>query len=102
MVSINQVPKDADKEKWDKILKRSQIITDTNDLICLANKVLSNKYNKELKQYSKKDSKVCSVILSIINNKIITVLEHKQTAKDYINYLKQSFKACDLIHKANI
>ncbi len=48
-VSINRVPKDADKEEQDKILERSQIITDTNDLIHLTNKVLSNKYHKELK-----------------------------------------------------
>ena len=75
---------------------------DTNNLICLTNKTLSNKYYKELKQYSKEDSKVCLVILSIINNKIITALEYRQTVKDYINYLKQIFKACGLIHKANI
>ena len=48
-ISIKEVPKDADKEEQDKILKRSQIITDTNDLIHLTNKALYNKYNKELK-----------------------------------------------------
>ena len=61
---------------------------DINNSIRLTNKALSNEYNKKLKQYNKKDGKVCSVILSTINNEIITVLEHKQTAKDYINYLK--------------
>ena len=61
---------------------------DTNDLIHSANKALSYEYNKEFKQYSKEDGKVCLVILSIINNKILTALEYKQTAKDYINYLK--------------
>ena len=48
------------------------------------------------------DSKVFLVILGIINNKILTALKHKQMAKDYINYLKQTFKAYGLIHKANI
>ena len=75
---------------------------DTNNSIRLTNKALSNEYKKELKQYSKEDGKVYLVILSIINNKILTALEHKQTAKDYINYLKQMFKARGLIHKANI
>ena len=75
---------------------------DTNNLIYLTNKALSNKYYKELKQYSKEDSKVYSVIFSIINNKIITALEYRQTAKDYINYFKQMFEAHSLIHKANI
>jgi len=50
---------------------------DTNNLIRLTNKVLSNKYNKEFKQYSKEDGKVYLVILGIIDNKIITTLEHK-------------------------
>ena len=50
---------------------------DTNDLIRLTNKALSNKYNKEFKQYNKEDGKVCFVILGIINNKIITALEYK-------------------------
>ena len=68
---------------------------DTNNLIRLTNKALSNKYNKE-------DGKVYLVIFSIINNKILTTLEYKQTVKDYINYLKQIFKAYGLIHKANI
>ena len=75
---------------------------DTNNLIRLTNKVLSDEYDKKFNQYSKEDSKVYLVILGIINNKIITTLEHKQTAKDYINYLKQLFKAYGLIHKANI
>ena len=75
---------------------------DTNNLICLTNKILSNKYYKEFKQYNKDDSKVCLIILGIINNKIITALEHKKTAKDYIKHLKQLFKAYSLIYKANI
>ena len=64
--------------------------------------MLYNEYNKELKQYNKDNGKVCLVILGIINKEIITALEHKQTAKDYIEHLKQSFKARGLIHKANI
>jgi len=64
--------------------------------------VLYDEYNKELKQYNKEDGKVYSVILSTINKEIITALEHKQTAKDYIKHLKQLFKAHGLIHKANI
>jgi len=75
---------------------------DTNNSIRLTNKALSNEYKKELKQYSKEDGKVYLVILGIINNKILTTLEYKQTVKDYINYLKQTFKARSLIHKANI
>ena len=75
---------------------------DINDLIYLTNKVLFNKYNKELNQYNKKDGKACSVIFGIINNEIFTTLEHKQTVKDYIKHLKQLFKAYGLIHKANI
>ena len=71
-------------------------------MICLTNKELYKKYNKEFKQYNKKDSKVYLVILSIINNKIFTALKYKQMAKNYINYLKQMFKAYSLIHKANI
>ena len=43
-ISINRVPKDAKKEERDEILKRSQIIADTNNLIRLTNKALSNKY----------------------------------------------------------
>ena len=74
----------------------------TNNLIRLTNKALSNKYNKELKQYNKEDGKVYLVILGTINNKIFTALEHKQSAKNYINYLKQIFKARSLIYKANI
>ena len=50
---------------------------DINNSIHLTNKVFSDKYYKELKQYSKKNSKVYSVILSIINNKIITALKYK-------------------------
>ena len=50
---------------------------DTNNLIDLTNKVLFDKHYKELKQYSKEDGKVYSVILSIINNKIITALKYK-------------------------
>ena len=75
---------------------------DTNNLIRLTNKALFNEYDKEFKQYSKEDGKVCLVILSIINNKILTALEYKQTAKDYIDYLKQSFEARGLIHEANV
>jgi len=75
---------------------------DTNNLIRLTNKVLYDKYNKELKQYNKDNGKVYLVILNIINKEIITTLEYKQTAKDYIKHLKQLFKARGLIHKANI
>ena len=75
---------------------------DINDSICLTNKALFNKYNKELKQYNKEDGKVCSVIFGIIDNKILTTLKYKQMVKDYINYLKQTFKAYGLIYKANI
>ena len=75
---------------------------DTNNLICLTNKVLSDEYDKELKQYNKEDGKVCSIILGTIDNEILTALEHKQMVKDYINYLKQTFKAYSLIYKANI
>ena len=75
---------------------------DTNDLIYLTNKILTNKYKKELNQYNKNNSKAYLVILGIINNKIITALKYKQTARDYIKYLKQIFKAYSLIHKANI
>ena len=71
-------------------------------MIRLINKKLYKKYNKEFKQYNKEDGKVYLVIFSIINNKILTALEYKQTAKDYTNYLKQIFKAYGLIHKANI
>ena len=66
------------------------------------NKKLYKEYNKEFKQYNKEDSKVCLVIFGIINNKILTALKYKQTVKDYINYLKQIFKARGLIYKANI
>jgi len=59
------------------MLKRSQIIADTNNLICLTNKVLYNKYNKEFKSYNKDNSKVYLVILSIINKEILTALEYK-------------------------
>ena len=75
---------------------------DTNNLIYLTNKALSDKYHKELKQYDKEDGKVCLVILNIINNEILTALKHKQMVKDYINYFKQMFEACGLIHEANI
>ena len=71
-------------------------------MIYLTNKELYKEYNKEFKQYNKEDGKVYSFIFGIINNKIITALEYKQTAKDYINYLKQIFEAYGLIHKANI
>ena len=71
-------------------------------MICLTNKELYEEYNKEFKQYNKEDGKVCSVILGIIDNEIFTALEHKQMVKDYINYLKQMFKARSLIYKANI
>ena len=70
------------------ILKKSQIIINTNNLICLTNKELYKEYNKEFKQYNKEDGKVYLVIFGIINNKILTALEYKQTVKDYINYLK--------------
>ena len=53
----------------------------TNNLIYLTNKVLSNKYKKEYNQYSKENSKICLVILGIINNKILTALKYKQTVK---------------------
>ena len=66
----------------------SQIIINTNNLIHLTNKKLYKKYNKEFKQYKKENSKVYLVILSTINNKILTALEYKQIVKDYINYLK--------------
>ena len=86
----------------DNILKKSQIIININDLIYLTNKELYEEYNKEFKQYNKEDGKVYLVIFSIINNKIFTALEYKQTVKDYINYLKQIFKACSLIYEANV
>ena len=76
-ISINRVPEDANKEERDEILKRSQIIADTNNSIRLTNKALSNEYDKEFKQYSKEDGKVCLIILSIINNEILTALEHR-------------------------
>jgi hypothetical protein len=101
-VSIDQVPKDASKEERDEILKRSQIIADTNNSIRSTNKALSNKYQKEFKRFDKDDGKVYSAILSTINNKILTALEYKQTAKDYINHLKQTFKARGLIYEANV
>jgi hypothetical protein len=101
-ISIDQVSKGADKKERDEILEQSQIIAEANDLIRSTNKELSDEYDKEFKQYSKEDGKVCSVILGTINNEILTALEHKQTAKDYINYLKQMFKARGLIYKANI
>ena len=78
------------------------MITDTNNLIRLTNKALSKEYRWEFKQYSKEDGKVYLVIFGTINNKILTALEHKQTVKDYINYLKQTFKARGLIHEANV
>ena len=71
-------------------------------MIYLTNKELYKEYNKKFKQYNKEDGKVYLVIFGIINNKILTTLEYKQTAKDYINYLKQIFKAYSLIYKANI
>ena len=77
MISIDQIPKDADKEMQDNILEKSQIITNTNDLICLTNKKLYKEYNKEFKQYNKKNSKVYSVIFGIINNEILTALKYK-------------------------
>jgi hypothetical protein len=87
-ISVNQIPEDADKETQDKILEKSQIITDTNNVIHQNNKELYKEYNKEFKQYNKEDGKVCSVIFGTINNKILTALKHKQMAKDYINHLK--------------
>ena len=101
-ISIDRVLKDADKEERDEILERSQIIADTNDSIRSANKALFYEYDKEFKQYSKEDGKVCLVILGTIDNEILTALEHKQTAKDYIDYLKQTFEARGLIHEANV
>ena len=71
-------------------------------MIRLTNKELYKEYNKEFKQYNKEDGKVCSVILGTIDNEILTALEHKQTAKDYIDHLKQTFEARGLIHKANV
>ena len=71
-------------------------------MIYLTNKELYKEYNKEFKQYNKEDGKVCLVILSIINNEILTALKYRQTAKDYINYFKQTFEARGLIYKANI
>jgi hypothetical protein len=47
----------------------------------------------QILEYNKDNSKVCLIILSIVNKKILTALKHKQTAKDYIEYLKQMFKA---------
>jgi hypothetical protein len=88
VISIDKIPKDANKEERDKIFKRSQIIINTNNLIYLTNKALSNKYNKELKQYTKDNSKVYLIILGIVNNEIFTTLKHRQTVKNYINYLK--------------
>ena len=71
-------------------------------MIYLTNKELYKEYNKEFKQYNEEDGKVYSVIFGIIDNEILTALKYKQTAKDYINYLKQLFKAYSLIHKTNI
>ena len=50
---------------------------DTNNIIYLTNKALSDKYNKKLKQYINEDRKVYLVIFGIINNKIITALEYR-------------------------
>ena len=75
---------------------------DANDLIRLSNKALYKEYYKEFKQYNKDDGKVYLIILSIIDNKILTALEYKQIAKDYVNYFKQTFKARNLIYKANV
>ena len=100
-ISINQIPENTDKEEQNEILKRSQIIADTNNLIHSTNKALY-KYHKEFKQYNKDDGKACLIILGTINNKILTALEHKKTAKDYINHLKQTFEARGLIYKANV
>ena len=61
--------------------KKSQIITDTNNLICLTNKALYSKYYKEFKQYNKDNSKVYLLIFSIINNKILTTLKYKEDGK---------------------
>ena len=64
--------------------------------------MLHDEYNKEFKQYTKDNSKVCSIIFSIVNNEILTALKYKQTVKDYIDYLKQILEARGLIHKANV
>jgi len=101
-IFIDRIPEDADKEERDEILKRPQIIADTNDSICSTNKALYDEYHKEFKQYNKDDGKVCSIILGTINNEILTALEHKQTAKDYIDHLKQTLEARGLIHEANV
>ena len=47
----------------------------------------------QIPEYNKDNDKVCSVILGTVNNKILTALKHKQTAKDYIEHLKQMFEA---------
>ena len=47
----------------------------------------------QILEYNKDDGKVCSIILGTVDNKILTVLEHKWMAKDYIEYLKQTFEA---------
>ena len=47
----------------------------------------------QISEYNKDDGKVCSIILGTVDNKILTVLEHKRTAKDYIEHLKQTFEA---------
>ena len=76
-ISIEEVPKDADKEERDEILERSQIIADTNDSIRSTNKALYDEYDKGLKQYTKDDGKVCSIIRGTVDNEILTALEHK-------------------------
>ena len=47
----------------------------------------------QIPEYNKDDGKVCSIILGTVDNEILTALQHKQTAKDYIKHLKQIFKA---------
>ena len=47
----------------------------------------------QIPEYNKDNSTVYSIILSTVNNKILTALKHKQTVKDYIKHLKQIFKA---------
>ena len=47
----------------------------------------------QIPEYNKDNGKVCSIILGTVDNKILTALKHKQTAKDYIKHLKRTFEA---------
>ena len=42
----------------------------------------------QISKYNKDNGKVYSIILGTVDNKILTALKYKQTAKDYIEYLK--------------